>query len=275
MIQEQKEKILRARNYPFSIPNHSYLFHNEDIIKIIEFIPESPIKSRIELNGEESAISDYLQSLELEQQLDLVNRIPVLAYGSNASPSTLKQKFVGTEENVIIPVINARLLNFDVVYSAHISSYGSIPATLQYSPDTEVDMFVTYLSKQQLKQMHETESLGTNYCFGKLSNIELMIENKSKLNEIFTYLSLHGCLFLNESHFALSAINANKRSYPIKNENEILNLTKHALKYDKDLNQFIIENIENYKIRESRNKDLKDFSRRFLFDDWVDLGNWP
>ena len=77
-----------------------------------------------------SSAHQTLDPAELE--IDREARTPVLAYGSNAAPEVLSRKLALSDQPVL--VVPARLREFDVVYSAHISPYGAVPATLQRSP---------------------------------------------------------------------------------------------------------------------------------------------
>ena len=56
------------------------------------------------------------------------------------------------------------LSGFDSVYSAHVTSYGSIAAMYVPVPhQTRSRQFITWLDDDQLHIMHQTESLGVNY----------------------------------------------------------------------------------------------------------------
>lgn len=258
--------IEKAKSYPFDIPSYSYILVNNEVFRLTNIDFECFDKSEIETKNGLKRLKDLL----LEQNLDfpdLNELIPVLAYGSNASHTQLKEKYLDFD-NVVIPSIKSKLVNFDVVYSAHFSPYGAIPATLQYSPGTEIDVFILYLDEDKLLHLHKTERLGLNYCFAKLNNIKLVIGNKISVNEIKTYLSIRGCLFINGTHIALSAINAKNRVFPDKSEEEILNLIREILDPEKDLNEFILENVKSQQIREKRMKKLKEMSRKFYYNEW-------
>ncbi|MCW7080290.1 MAG: hypothetical protein OCU16_04250 [Candidatus Methanospirare jalkutatii] len=260
-----RKMIERAKNYPFDIPNYSYVFINGNAFKLVKFNLHSLMDSIIQVNEGRQKLRRYLHLKKIDLSLDFPDCFPVLAYGSNASFMQLQEKFSNFNDHVVIPVIKAYLFDFDVVYSAHYSPYGSIPATLQYSPKTVVKTFVAYLTKPQLDHLHETEK---NYCFGKLFNIQLVLENNAVLREIFAYLSLHNCLYINGTHIALSAINAKNRIFPQMNEVEVLTLVRDIIEKDKDLDTFILENIRNPKIREERIKKLKLMSRKFSYKYW-------
>ena len=90
--------------------------------------------------------------------------------GSNRSPEQLLRKFGDSET---IPVTNARLWDYDVFYSAHVASYGSIPAVLGGAVGTVVDVSVTWLLPHQLQRMHETEAVGKSYDYGESSSLRI------------------------------------------------------------------------------------------------------
>ncbi len=84
----------RALEYPYATPDRSYLYRDGDAHELPEDGP------------------------------DLTGRTPLLSYGANAAPEVLARK--------LAPVaVAARAGDFDVVYSAHVSPYGAVPATLR------------------------------------------------------------------------------------------------------------------------------------------------
>ena len=115
-------------------------------------------------------------------------RYPVIGYGSNQSPQRLRQKYGTT--HAPIPVQRGRLADHDVVYSAHFSSYGSLPAALRYVEGTTVSVAVNWLDDTQLAAMHPTES--DNYHYARLTDISLQLEEGEALAEAYAYLSFRG-----------------------------------------------------------------------------------
>jgi hypothetical protein len=88
-------------------------------------------------------------------EVDLAERTTLLAYGSNGSPEVLGRKLALSADPVLVEP--AWLHDFDVVYSAHISPYGAIPATLQSSPGTAARVAVLHLTPEQLRLVSATE----------------------------------------------------------------------------------------------------------------------
>jgi hypothetical protein len=151
------------------------------------------------------------QALELPAAgPDLGGRMPLLTYGANAAPEVLARKLAALPE-LPLPLIRAELDDFDVVYSAHISPYGAVPATLQRSPGTAVTVFVAYPTPEQLRLLSATEP---NYELRRLTRIVCRLDIGETLAEVDAYLSRHGCLLAGETEIALAAIPARDRVFP-------------------------------------------------------------
>ena len=155
----------------------------------------------------------------LEDKSILAGRVPVLAIGSNRSPEQLLRKF---GERDILPVTSIQLGGYDVVYAAHMASYGSIPAVLARSPGTVIDIGINWLSRIQLERMHETEAIGVNYNFGIASKLNILSGNEHQSHNVGCYLGIHGCLSLKKNLIALKEINAQNRVFTALSQFEIL-----------------------------------------------------
>jgi hypothetical protein len=101
----------------------------------------------------------------------IADRKPVLALGSNAAPLQLRRKFADLPGH--IPVSRAVLFDHVVVYSAHFTRYGALPATLHRYEGAITFVAITWLDEQQLPRMHETESVGQNYDYIEIEDIRL------------------------------------------------------------------------------------------------------
>ena len=180
--------ILRALDYPYSYPAYDFVLDNGSAV---------PFQERNSLEG----------------------RIPVLAIGSNRSPEQLLRKF--GDQN-FLPVTCVKLCDYDVVYAAHITSYGSIPAVLARSPGTIVDIAITWLTELQLKRMHETEAIGINYDYGVANSLRINADYDYNNQDIGCYLGRRGCLNIMGNVIALKEIKATKRVFGAFSQSEIL-----------------------------------------------------
>ncbi len=115
-----QDRIRHAKSYPFEIPERSYVYRRGEVLAY----DAHPVPRD--------------------------GRVPVLAAGSNQSHHQIARKFDGHPSGEVIPSQRGRLHDFDVVYAAHLASYGSVPATFQESPGTVVGVFVLWLAEAQL-----------------------------------------------------------------------------------------------------------------------------
>jgi len=197
----------RALGYPFSVPPRSFVLVGERTLE--------------------------LGALEVDSS----RRIALLAYGSNASPQVLARK-LGSAAIDAVPVVRAQLSGFDVVYSAHISAYGSVPATLRPSPGTEAPVYVAYLTPEQLGLISSTEP---NYELERLRGLLCRLETGEALSEASAYLSRHGCLLVDGSEVALDSVAARGRAFPAMSQRQVLEQVRDLLRPGQDLERFILD----------------------------------
>ncbi|MGB7589473.1 MAG: hypothetical protein WBM00_12285 [Solirubrobacterales bacterium] len=173
-------------------------------------------------------------------RVDLSERIPVLAYGSNAAPAVLGRKLAATPDPV--PVLRAVVSDLDVVYSAHLSSYGSVPATLQRSPGTEAMVCVAYVTGEQLRILSRTEP---NYDLQLLGGLSCIFGDGSVLAEASAYVSRQGCLLAGASEVAMACVPARGRAFEAMNQRQVLEHVRRALCPQRTLSEFVTEAVGN------------------------------
>jgi|SRR6476620_5643631 len=181
----------RALAYPYEAPGRSYLFRD----------------------GE---------ARELPPDPDLSDRTPLLSYGANSSPEALARKLASLPGEEL-PVLRAELEGFDVVYSAHVSPYGAVPATLRESPGTTAPVFVLHPTPPQHAALTATEL-----------NYDLV-----EVNGIAAYRSKHGCLEFEGSPVALAAIRSSGRTLPELDQPAILERVRAHLEPHLSLEEFV------------------------------------
>lgn len=232
----QAETVRRATSYPYHIPAESYLLED----------------SRWSVLPKGAA------------SLDLSNRRPVLACGSNQSPEQLARKFDGHGLGPV-PVTRARLDDFDAVYSAHFSRYGAIPATLQRAPGTTVALSVTWLTPDQEARMHETEAVGMNYDFGRLTGVFVAVEGGPDLDTVYAYISRWGCLTERGQPVALDAVEASGRSWSALDQEQVLDLARGRLAPEEPLGTFIGQGAASAETRRGRSEALAATGEAFSY----------
>ena len=201
---------------------------------------------------------------------DVSGRRPVLAVGSNQSPEQLIRKFNGSDLGPI-PVIRARLKDFDIVYSPHVASYGSIPATLRRSPGTRVTLFVNWLTPAQVARMHETEIPTGNYHFGELDAIELQLDFGPAMTSAYVYSSRRGSLTRDGFPVALAAVRAENRIWPSLSQEEIQNHARDITAPGQPLETFIRAAIEDVSVRQERTRALMSDGLPFNYSSFTSI----
>lgn len=187
----------RALAYPYAAPERSYLYRDGQAMELPEDGP------------------------------DLAGRTPLLSYGANSAPEALARKLAALP-HLAMPVLRAELEGFDVVYSAHVSPYGAVPATLIESPGTVAPVFVIHPTGEQRALLTASEP-----------NYDLV-----ELEEMEAYRSKHGCLSLDGSPVALAALRSRGRTLPELDEPAVLELVRAHVEPDATLEEFVRRCVE-------------------------------
>ena len=194
---------------------------------------------------------------------DVSERTPVLAVGSNQSPEQLARKFPSANWGEI-PTSRVHLQDFDTVYSAHVTGYGSIAATLHPAPGTRVSLYVNWLDQRQLLAMHETELPNENYTYAALENINLSFEAGPTLTAVNLYMGNRGAYAPEGRVVPLAEVPAEGRvKDTAKSQAEILAHVHAKLAPEMNLNQFICSSIENLDMRRAYIEILGESSHKF------------
>jgi len=231
------DPLRRAKDYPYFVPAGSFVLTGDGTMELPTGAPLP----------------------------DVSGRHAVLACGSNQSPERLRQKFP-RPDGAGIPVFRARLTDFDVVYSAHIATYGSIPATLHYSPGATVTLSITWLTEAELDHMHETETASGNYDFGVLDGLRLELDGGKVLNRVSVYISTRGCLVIDGAPVALASVSAFGRKLRSLSQGEALSVVRDRLTPERALDDFLLEAITDNAIRQSHTDTLASDSHSFAYE---------
>lgn len=189
--------LARALDYPYATPDRSYLYRDGTAA---ELPPEGP---------------------------DLAGRSPLLAYGANAAPEALGRKLTQLP-GLEMPVIQCELEGFDVVYSAHISPYGAVPATLVESPGTLAPVFLLHPTADQLALLTATEP-----------NYDLV-----EIDGAAAYRSKHGSLSLDGTAVALAAVRSAGRTFPELDQPGMIERVRSHLCPELSLRDFVLDCVE-------------------------------
>ena len=251
------DPLLRAKAYPYPAPAYSYLFVNGVDYEIVGSGSDPVRDGSLRVDGAVAPSAEVLRRLGVHGAAGLDERVPVLAHGSNAAPSTLARKYACFDEDMVIPVVRVRLEGFDVVYATHFSSYGSIPSTLAASLGTVASVAVNYLTPRQLALMHESELGAGNYLYGRLGDVTLEVDGSGASGPVHAYLTRHGHLGLGERPLALAAVEADDRRFRALGKVDVLSLARDHLAPGMELDAFILETIGDEGLRRERSDELR------------------
>jgi hypothetical protein len=226
----EREIVTRALAYPYEAPTRSFLQAGEETL---------PLRDR---------------------DLDPSGRLAVLAFGSNAAPEVLRRKFRAEPGGLRAPAVRSAIRDHDVVYSAHVSAYGSVPATLQVSPGTTATAFVLFLTERQLSVLARTEP---NYRPAELSGFSCELETGAVLTSALAFLSRHGCLAVDGGEVALAAVEASGRRFPALSEPQALEHVRALLSPQTSIEKFIEGSVADVELAEQRTAALRRTAKRF------------
>lgn len=196
------------------------------------------------------------------------DRVALLAYGSNGSPSRLRAKLAAFPGAWRIVVATARLPGFDIVYSAHVSPHGAISATPHPVPGTEVAVHMLLLTAAELRHVNVTEP---NYVLGRLDRLAARVEGVGEVDSAHAYVSRHGALALDGEPIALAAVAAHGRGLDALDERALMARVRDRLDPGASLNAFVAAQIRDADLRAARTEALHEGAIAFESPSWAPL----
>ena len=181
------------------------------------------------------------------ESIDIGGRRALLAYGANASPEALTRKLAHLPPRPIA-VLRVTLSGWDVVYSAHVSRYGSVPAAVVPSSGTVASVHLVFPDDEQLEAIAATE--GQNYRLEQLADFtaEYEIGGEGPV-EIDAFISVHGPLLLDGSPVALAAIPATGRTFPALTTPQMIDRVRAATHPELTVPEFVLHHVRHRGLR--------------------------
>ena len=148
-------------------------------------------------------------------------RTIVLAYGANGSPEVLRRKL---GDDVSLEAVPGTLHDFDVVYSAHISPYGAVPATLHRVAGRAVAAWALFVTDAQLERLAQTEP---NYTLHRLTGLAF-----EPADTLLAFISRHGALAVEGAPVRLAD----------RGQQQVQELVRARLAPSESLEEFVAQN---------------------------------
>jgi hypothetical protein len=175
----------------------------------------------------------------------------VLAVGSNQSPQQIARKFPDPSWSEI-PCERCVIHDFDTVFSAHITAYGSVPAALHPCPGTSVTLYVNWLDDAQLGHMHKTELGHANYVYARLNGIRLVTELGLEMDSVQFYRSNAGAYAPNGTPVTLAEVTAQNRRWTGMTQRDVQADVHQRTAADHEFEAYILSSIEDATMRRQR-----------------------
>lgn len=123
----------------------------------------------------------------------LAARRPVIAFGSNAAPAQLIDKFsVLAARHRVVPVLRASIRGLSLSHSAHVSPPGYIPyVVVEGSAADILRADVLWLDQGQLRALNRTEP---NYRLAALDRYPLAVDSGQVIASFLAYQGIWGAL---------------------------------------------------------------------------------
>ncbi len=162
-------------------------------------------------------IEEYLSEHNLP---GLDQRIPVLAYGANASPGRANkfQKYqidetkISQDEMQTIPMIYGTMRGMDVVWHGTPGIKGNYFSEISpVDADTEIQVGIQLLTPEQLAVMHTTE--GATYDFVDIGAVE--ISEDLTLPHVVGYVAQKSTIALDETGRPIATAGINRKNSPL------------------------------------------------------------
>ena len=252
------EILARAKAYPFPRPDSSVILVGDRLFELIEVDHEDLSASRLRSGDSIASVGDVAAAAGAPPEEIGAPRTAVLAYGSNASPESLRWKF--PDHVAVLPLLRGTAGGLDVVYSAHMTVYGSIAATLQASPGTTAEVFVALLTEAQLERVTAWE---INATPEGLDGTDIELECAPPPAEVTAFISRHGCLTKGETEIAVADVPGEDRCFPAMTEPEVLEHARTIAAPNASLDDFILEGVRDYSLAQAYTETLKRTARPF------------
>ena len=254
----------RATAYPYDLPESCYALTGGGVLRLVGVDLRSVLDCEVLDDGSVKSLRTWARRRGVDTE-GLGAPELLLAYGSNASAAGLSRKLADGLHGCLMPVAGGTLADFEVVYSAHVSSYGAIPATLQHSPGARTKVSVLLTTPAERRLLRGTEP---NYEFGELDAIELRLELGATLSNLSAVISRHGALTLDGTEVGLAAVETINRRFPVRTQTQVLSAVRDLVAPDVELGDFILGNVRNPELSRRRTEELKATARPFAYRSW-------
>jgi hypothetical protein len=178
----------------------------------------------------------------------------IVAYGANADPAMLAAKLGA---GAAVRGRPARLADHDVAFSAHVSPYGAIPATLVASPGASLAVHVLRLAPADLERLDATEPNYVREMLGEIGGSPAFGGRLGHPRSMEAYRSRHGPLLIDGAPIALAAVPVAGRMLPALTQEALQECLRGYIDPGADLDAFVLAGARDPAVRARRTAWLR------------------
>lgn len=257
------DMVNQGLTYPFPRLPGSYLFVDGAAYPYLRVTDHLLGDSTVELpDRSEIAVSDLLRALGLADLIDEPLE-PAIGYGSNPAPSQLRRKYArqSVGGNAVIPVMKGRISDYDVVWTPVFVDYGSMPATLTPSPGTQADIWITWLPKDLVEPMSDSEHVAEGlYAFAELTDADYAFDGPDP-KPLKVYISCFGALTVGGETLAVASVPALQRRFRPADSSEALEAIMPIIGWQESVLQLLYANVSAPEERAKRSDKLRPLGK--------------
>jgi hypothetical protein len=203
--------------YPGVKPEGSFLLDGNNVYEVRTDLVDGELTMTVVSPDGRTEPLDILLKKKGAPGLD--DRIPVVGYGTNMCPSSLKTKLnkAHMSSREVVPTIYGTLKGYDVVWSGGPGINGNFIADLYKGPETEDTLptvGINLLTQEQLLVMHSTE------LAYDLAMVDVNVEGATI--KAFVYTGVDNILIRDGRPVAVEAVVAEGRSIDTATTHELL-----------------------------------------------------
>lgn len=249
-----EDPIARALGYPYPRHPGPVLFDPGSGAHAAHVVDIGPERGhvvaglRVPVPSRAIAITTEHQTIEIEDAVVLI------AAGSNGSTVQLARKYHGRHSARPILIAPATVSGAVSVYSAHIASYGSVPATMypaghptghpvghragDRTGDARAALHVLMMPAEELAHINATESLGVNYVLAAPHGVSAIVEGVTIARPL-AYVSKRGAAAPDASPVLLAQTGGAATGYPALSQPEMLERVRAYVGHAAALRDFV------------------------------------
>jgi hypothetical protein len=199
------------------------------------------------------------------QTIEIDDVVALIAAGSNGSTEQLARKWRDRRSARPTVIAPAQVHGAVSVYSAHVTGYGSVPATMHPGAGATADLHVLMIPAEELGHMNATESLGVNYVLAAPDGVSATVEAVT-LARPLAYVSRRGALALDGAPALLPETGGGGTDYRAIGQREMMARVQRHVGGAGSLEDFVLSLVADRDRRQAVTDRLSETGRRWALD---------